>query len=83
MSQFIDEEYNSFNDFFTRRIKPENRPFDEDDNHFISPCDGKVSVYGIDEESKFEIKGYTYTVETLLKNKELANKYMNGYELLK
>ena len=78
MTQFIDEEYSSFNAFFTRRIKPENRPFDMNDNSFVSPCDGKVSVYNINDESKFEIKGYTYTVETLLKNKDLANKYDGG-----
>ena len=78
MTQFIDEEYSSFNAFFTRRIKPENRIFDMKDDSFVSPCDGKVSVYNINEESKFEIKGYTYTVETLLKNKELANKYNGG-----
>lgn len=79
MTQFEETEYKSFNDFFTRKIKPENRPFSYDTNHFISPCDGKVSAYTISDDSKFEIKGYTYTVETLLKNKELANKYAGGY----
>lgn len=78
MTQFIDEEYSSFNSFFTRRIKPEKRPFDMNDDAFVSPCDGKVSVYRISNESEFEIKGYTYTVETLLKNKELASKYNDG-----
>ena len=78
MTQFIDEEYSSFNAFFTRRIKPENRVFDMDDNSFVSPCDGKVSVYNIDESTKMEIKGYTYTVESLLRNKELADKYAGG-----
>ena len=79
MSQFEETEYKSFNDFFTRKIKPENRPFSYDTNHFVSPCDGKVSAYTINDDSKFEIKGYTYTVETLLKNKELADKYAGGY----
>lgn len=78
MSQFMDEDYSCFNNFFTRRIKPENRIFDKNSNHFISPCDGKVSAYHINDESKFQIKGYTYTIESLLKNKELKDKYKDG-----
>lgn len=79
MSLFIEEDYKSFNDFFTRRIKPENRPFALKDNEFPSPCDGKVSAYTIDDNTTFEIKGFTYNVETLLRNKELADKYKGGY----
>ena len=78
MTQFIEEDYKSFNAFFTRRIKPENRIFDKDDNSFVAPCDGKVSVYNISDDCKFNIKGFTYTVETLLKNKSLADKYKDG-----
>jgi len=79
MSLFEEKEYTSFNDFFTRQIKAKNRPFDMNNNNFISPCDGKLTVYNINEESKFEIKGYTYTTQTLLKNQELADKYEDGY----
>ena len=79
MNLFIEEDYKSFNAFFTRRIKPEKRPFTLKENEFPSPCDGKVSIYKINEDSSFEIKGFNYTVETLLNNKELANKYNGGY----
>lgn len=79
MNQFVEKEYISFNDFFTRKIKPENRPFTLKDNEFPSPCDGKVSMYEINENSEFTIKGYNYTVETLLKDKQLADKYNGGY----
>lgn len=79
MDLFIKEDYQNFNEFFTRRIKPENRPFDENNDSFVSPCDGKLSIYEIKEDTTFEVKGFTYTVETLLKNKELANKYQSGY----
>jgi len=48
-------------------------------NEFPSPCDGKVSAYKINENSTFEVKGFKYTVETLLNNKELADKYKDGY----
>jgi len=79
MSQFKDEKYASFNDFFTRRIKEDKRPFSSNDIHFISPCDGKLSLYKINEDSSYIIKGYNFTTEELIKNKELANKYKEGY----
>lgn len=82
MNLFIEEDYKSFNDFFTRKIKPEKRPFTLKENEFPSPCDGKVSIYKINRDSSFEIKGFNYTVETLLNNKELANKYQDGYCLV-
>ena len=78
MSQFIEEEYKCFNDFFTRRIKQEKRPFICNEELLPSPCDGKVSAYYIDKTTSYNIKGYDYTVESLLKNKELAEKYKNG-----
>ena len=78
MSQFIEEDYKSFNAFFTRRIKPELRPFDLDPNALVSPCDAKLSAYRIDENSAFDIKGFTYTTADLLKNVELAEKFVGG-----
>lgn len=79
MSQFIEEDYKSFNAFFTRRIKPELRPFDFDQSAFVSPCDAKLSVYDITLERTFNIKGFDYTVEKLLGgNRELAEKFDGG-----
>lgn len=78
MSQYIAEDYKSFNAFFTRRIKPELRPFDMNADALISPCDAKLSAYRISEELVFNVKGYDYTVETLLKNAELAKKFAGG-----
>lgn len=79
MSLFLDVKYKSFNDFFTRKIKSEKRPFSMEDNHFISPCDGKISAYLIDNNGKYTIKGFTYTLKELVKDENLANKYIGGY----
>lgn len=79
MSNFIQEDYASFNAFFTRRIKPELRPFDRSPASFVAPCDGKLTLYEIDDKTKFEVKGFEYTVETLLKNRELASRYRGGF----
>ncbi|MDE7464107.1 MAG: phosphatidylserine decarboxylase [Clostridiales bacterium] len=78
MSCFIEEQYNCFNSFFTRRIKPELRPFDMDDDAFISPCDGLVSAYKIEDGLKFNAKGFDYDVKTLVGDEELAQKYDGG-----
>ena len=53
MDEYIDTEYNSFNDFFMRKIKDGKRTIDDG---LISVCDSKLSVYKINENSKFEIK---------------------------
>ena len=78
MSQFIDEKYKSFNAFFTRRIKPELRPFDTEPTALVSPCDAKLSAYEITRDGVFNIKGFDYTVESLLRNAELAEKFIGG-----
>ena len=78
MSEFVEEDYKCFNAFFTRRIKPELRPFDMEKTSFVSPCDGRVSAYVIDDGLKFNVKGFDYTVDTLLKNAEIAERFRGG-----
>ena len=78
MSQYENRKYKSFNDFFTRKVRPECRPVDYEPTHFISPCDCKLTVFPIKEESVFTVKGGRYTTEQLLRNKELAACYAGG-----
>ncbi len=78
-SQYIMRDFHSYNQFFTRRIKPEKRPIDRVPSHLISPCDSKLSVYRIDSGSVFAIKGSHYRVCDLLKNSFLARRFEGGY----
>ena len=78
-SQYIMRDFCSYNQFFTRRIKPEKRPIDRVPSHLISPCDAKVSVYRINDESVFRIKGSHYRVSDLLNNEFLARRFEGGY----
>lgn len=78
MSCFIEEQYKCFNDFFTRRIKPELRPFDTAPDAFVSPCDGAVSAYKIEDGLKFNAKGFDYDIATLVDDAELAARYDGG-----
>lgn len=79
LSQCEKSSFKSFNDFFTRKLKPGFRSFDMTPNVLCSPCDSKLTVYKIDEDSVFEIKDVSYTVAELLRSNKLAQKYNHGW----
>ena len=68
--------YPSFNDFFTRRMKEKyiTRTGDE----LICPCDGLLTVSGIDEHLVFHIKHTEYSVTELLQDEKLATDMKGG-----
>lgn len=78
MSDYLTEEYTCFNDFFTRRIYADKRPVNPDPDTLISPCDGYLSAYMIDEDSEMLIKNSYYSVRDLVGDDEIANNYLNG-----
>ena len=71
--------YHSYNDFFTRKLKKGKRPFSKISSVLVSPSDGKAVAYPIGRDSVFQIKQTKYTVESLLKNRVLANEFIGGY----
>jgi len=79
---FEGEKYKSFNDFFIRKIKLENRPYSKRKNDFIAPCDSKLTVYKIDKETNFIIKNTVYSVSSLINDDELSKEYLNGYAMV-
>lgn len=79
LSQCKERKFISFNDFFTRKLLPDVRPIEQDGDCFISPCDGRASVYEIQENSSFQIKHTRYTTESLLRNRKLAHAFKGGY----
>jgi phosphatidylserine decarboxylase len=81
-SQYMMHGFRSYNDFFTRVVKPGKRPVDFTPEHLISPCDSKLTVYKIGRNSIFRIKGSRYRVSDLLKNDFLAKRYCGGYCLI-
>lgn len=70
--------YATFNDFFTRPLKPGARPIAKTD--FICPVDGAVSQLGmIEKDQIFQAKGHHYSTLALLAgNQELAQQFENG-----
>lgn len=78
LTEYEDKEFVSFNDFFIRKIKRGRRFVTKDDKVLVSPCDGKVSAYEITNSSSFIVKNSVYTVESLLRDKKLAERYNGG-----
>ncbi len=82
MEDFIAEKYRSFNAFFTRKIRPDLRPFEHSPQSLCSPCDGKLTVLPVTEKGEFQVKGFSYTAESLLRNEPLARKFYGGVCLI-
>ena len=73
------QEFDSYNAFFTRKIKAEQRPINEQKNILISPSDGKVTAYPITQKGRVGSKHTQYTAAQLLKDERLAERYMGGW----
>lgn len=82
MSLYEEREYKSYNDFFTRKMKPGVRVLDENPKHLISPCDSRLTVLPIDKDCILTIKNTPYTVASLLRDKKLAAQYEGGQALI-
>lgn len=72
--------YASFNDFFTRALRPGARPMPQDAQTLISPADGAVSQAGqISGESLLQAKGHAYSLRALLARGDLARQFTDGF----
>ena len=70
--------YPSFNDFFTRPLKPGVRPLAQ--AALVCPVDGAISQYGaIERDQIFQAKGHTYSTTALVGgDAALARQFENG-----
>lgn len=68
--------FSSFNHFFVRELKEGMRYLGE---HIVSPADGKILAFqSLGEISTFFVKGHEFTLQSFLRNKQLADKYKDG-----
>ena len=73
------DDYSSFNDFFTRRLRPDARPIAEAPGQIVSPADGTVSQAGVIRNgSLLQAKGHEYAVADLLGNTDFAHSFTDG-----
>jgi phosphatidylserine decarboxylase len=73
------ESYANFNAFFTRALKSDARPIDNN-NTLVSPADGAISQIGQIENGRiFQAKGQSFSLLELLGgNQQDAEAYLNG-----
>jgi len=70
--------YATFNDFFTRALKPGARPLSS--SAFVCPVDGAISQFGaIEHDLLFQAKGHTYSTTALVGGDvQLAAQFTEG-----
>ena len=78
VSEFEKTSFSSYNDFFTRKLKPDARLLAQGDDILISPCDAKLTIFPIANDSRFLIKQGQYTVQSLLRDEKLAKQFEGG-----
>ena len=73
-------EFETFNDFFTRGLKPGVRPIEPVGHGLVSPVDATINALGKIEDSRiFQAKGKNYSLEELLNgDREHSGYYRNG-----
>ncbi len=76
MSAFKGSRFKSFNDFFTRIDNT--RKCDSDILHLIAPADSALSVYKIEENSTFKIKGFEYSLKDFFETDEFSARFAGG-----
>ncbi|MFT3952127.1 MAG: phosphatidylserine decarboxylase [Oscillospiraceae bacterium] len=78
MSDYEKRHFQSFNDFFTRKMLPGKRVIAGGADALVSPADGKVSCFRLTEDAAFTVKNSVYTAASLLRDKTLATRFSGG-----
>lgn len=77
------DEFTSFNDFFSRKLKPTSRPISPKANTISAPSDGRYLAFeNISNLSPFFIKGEQFTVDELIADENKAAKFASGSMLI-
>lgn len=71
--------YETFNRFFTRELRPGARVAESDPRALLMPADGRISQCGPIENGRiFQAKGQSFTAEELLADAKAAEPFRNG-----
>lgn len=71
-------DFQSFNDFFTRKLKSETRPLPQDPKALFAPCDGFLSAYRITNRLVIPVKQSLYSISDLLNEDPLHRRFKDG-----
>jgi phosphatidylserine decarboxylase len=68
--------FKSMHACFTRELKPDARPINQDPDTLNSPCDALVGAFGqVKDGEVFQAKGFPYTIKDLIPIPSLAMQY--------
>jgi len=77
------DEYNTFNEFFYRKLKPSARPVDAAAGSVVFPADGRHLAFAdISVEIGFFVKGQSFDLAQFLGDEDLAKRYDGGSMLI-
>lgn len=77
------DDYNSFNEFFHRKLKLGARPIDAANDSVVFPADGRHLAFAdITAESNFFVKGQSFDLAIFLGDADLAKRYEGGSMIL-
>lgn len=76
MQDFQGQEYHSFAEFFSR--KRDTGYYVLNPEVLISPCDGLLSIYSIQEDLNIPMKGSHYRLVDLVPDEAVAEQFMDG-----
>ncbi len=77
--EIMPSEFHTFNEFFTRALKPECRPISQDTSIVVSPVDAHIGGFGtIQENTLFQAKGIVYSLEKLVLEEQYVQYFQNG-----
>lgn len=71
--------FQSFNDFFIRRLKPGARPVNQDPQALISPADSRLKVFQLQNTTVLMIKGMSMTLKQLIGSAVPIEPFINGW----
>ncbi|PCC66671.1 phosphatidylserine decarboxylase [Nannocystis exedens] len=75
----MEDGYDSFNAFFTRRLRPGARPVDARRDVLSAPCDGLLrGIAPVERDTAVVAKGHQYTLGELLADEALAESFLGG-----
>ena len=74
------DDYKTFCEFFTRKLKPGIHKINKNKNTIVSSCDGKILEYGKIKDNEFlQVKGKTISInEIMFYDKKIQNQYIDG-----
>jgi len=79
LSEARQTRFRSLHDCFIRELKPGMRPIDPTPDVLTSPCDALVGAHGrVDGTQVFQAKGFPYSLEDLLGDDQLVERYRDG-----